>query len=296
MTKRPNVAALARYLASTPWACHPELLLQHLSLKLEAREEPAASPAAARPAAPRTGAIGVILIAGVIDQRPGWWNDTSTEQVGEVFDTFLADDSIKAIVLEIDSPGGSVAGLTELAAKIAAAKGQKKVVAVANTMAASAAYWLGSQAQEFYVTPSGEVGSIGVWTMHVDQSKAIEEMGLKLTLISAGKYKVEGNPWEPATEEMVAFTQGQVDGYYDQFVRAVASGRGVPQKAVREGFGQGRMLMAVPAQTENMVDGVASLDEVLGLLGAKLKTAGQTRAMLERRQHLTEAALDCDVG
>jgi signal peptide peptidase SppA len=146
---------------------------------------------------------------------------------------------------------------------ILSARAQKPVVAIANSLAASAAYWIGSQAGEFYVTAGGEVGSIGVWQAHQDYSKAMDEAGVKTTLISAGKFKVEGNPYAPLDEEAQGFMQSRVDDYYAAFTKAVAKGRGVPITQVRDGMGQGRVLGADAALAQNMVDGIASFDQVL---------------------------------
>ena len=153
--------------------------------------------------------------------------------------------------------------LAELATEIVKARAQKPVVAVANSLAASAAYWIGCSAGEFYVTPGGEVGSIGVWQAHFDYSKALEEEGVKPTLISAGKFKVEGNPYVPLDPEAQAFMQSRVDDYYNAFIKAVAKGRGVSVADVRDGMGEGRVLGADAALAAKMVDGIATFDDVL---------------------------------
>jgi signal peptide peptidase SppA len=213
--------------------------------------------------------VGIIPIRGVLAQRASaeyGFADTSTERVGRVFDEMMASPAIGAIVLDIDSPGGVVAGTPELADKVFRARGAKPVYALANSEAASAAYWLGSQADRLFVTPSGAVGSIGVWTMHQDVSKYMEAEGVKVTVVSAGKYKTEAHPWGELAEEAMAEMQRAVDGYYGQFVDAVARGRGVKASAVRSGFGEGRMVRGKEAVTAGMADGVATLDEVLGAM------------------------------
>ena len=128
----------------------------------------------------------------------------------------------------LDSPGGSVYGVSELADEIMNARAQKPVIAIANSLAASAAYWIGCSASELYVTPGGEVGSIGVWQAHFDYSQALAAEGVTPTLISAGKYKVEGNPYAPLGEDALGFMQSRVDDYYAVFTKSVARGRGVP--------------------------------------------------------------------
>jgi signal peptide peptidase SppA len=149
---------------------------------------------------------------------------------------------------------------------------------VANTLAASAAYWLASAASELVVTPSGEVGSIGVFAIHEDYSAALDRVGVKVSLISAGKYKTEGNPFEPLGEEAQAAVQGTVNDYYDMFIRAVARGRGVSQADVIAGFGEGRVVMAEQAVRLGMADRVATIDEVIGGLQAGSSKGKQVRA------------------
>jgi signal peptide peptidase SppA len=160
--------------------------------------------------------------------------------------------------------------VAELASEIVKAQAQKPVVAVANSLAASAAYWIGCSASEFYVTPGGEVGSIGVWQAHFDYSKALEDEGVKTTLVSAGKFKVEGNPYVPLDPKAQAFMQSRVDDYYNAFIQAVAVGRSVTVDDVRNGMGEGRVLGADAALAQRMVDGIASFDDVLARMQAKV--------------------------
>lgn len=213
--------------------------------------------------------IAVLPLYGVVTQRGNMVDDisgpgsTSTQKFTSALRQVLADDTVGQILIDIDSPGGSVYGVAELAAEIVKARAQKPVVAVANSLAASAAYWIGCSAGEFYVTPGGEVGSIGVWQAHFDYSKALEEEGVKPTLISAGKFKVEGNPYVPLDPEAQAFMQSRVDDYYNAFIKAVAKGRGVSVGEVRDGMGEGRVLGADAALAAKMVDGIATFDDVL---------------------------------
>ena len=213
--------------------------------------------------------IAVLPLYGVVTQRGNMVDDisgpgsTSTQKFTSALRQVLADDTVGQILIDIDSPGGSVYGVAELATEIVKARAQKPVVAVANSLAASAAYWIGCSASEFYVTPGGEVGSIGVWQAHFDYSKALEEEGVKPTLISAGKFKVEGNPYVPLDLEAKAFMQSRVDDYYNAFIKAVAKGRGVTVADVQGGMGEGRVLGADAALAAKMVDGIATFDDVL---------------------------------
>jgi signal peptide peptidase SppA len=241
--------------------------------------------------------IAVLPLYGVVTQRGNMVNDisgpgsTSTQQFTSALRQVLADDTVGQILIDIDSPGGSVYGVAELASEIVKARAQKPVVAVANSLAASAAYWIGCSASEFYVTPGGEVGSIGVWQAHFDYSKALEEEGVKTTLISAGKFKVEGNPYVPLDPEAQAFMQSRVDDYYNAFIQAVAVGRGVTVDVVRNGMGEGRVLGADAALTQRMVDGIASFDDVLARMQAKV-TGNAVRSQSQKGPSRLKQARD----
>jgi signal peptide peptidase SppA len=137
-----------------------------------------------------------------------------------------------------------------------------------DTLAASAAYWIASQADEIVVTPSGDVGSIGVLVMHDDVSKAEEMAGFKTTVISAGKYKAEGHPFEPLSDEARGELQKLVDDVYAMFVADVAQGRGTTAEAVRSGYGQGRLQLANDAVASGLADRVDTIDSTLEQLGA----------------------------
>lgn len=204
----------------------------------------------------------------------------------------VADPDVGAIVLDIDSPGGLVDHIPETAEEVRAAQAIKPVVAVSNTLCASAAYWIGSQAGEFVVTPSGEVGSIGVYAEHQDVSKAMESAGMKSTLISAGKYKTEGNPYEPLTSEARSAIQAGVDDYYSLFVKDVATGREATVSEVKSGYGEGRVLTAKRAVDAKLADRVDTLDGVVsGLLKRSRSTSDGSSALLagdEERKYTAE--------
>ena len=150
-----------------------------------------------------------------------------------------------------------------MADEIFRVKAQKPIYAVANSLCASAAYWIGSQCSKLYCTPGGQVGSIGVYIQHQDVSKEFEFAGVAVRLISAGKFKTEGNPYAPLNPDARAAIQTEVNNYYGMFIKAVARGRGVSIAAVRDGMGKGRCLQAKDAMLAGMIDGIATLDQVI---------------------------------
>ncbi len=266
----------------TPWAIVPErlailqeIIARHITgEKLDAEEVQMAIHGAKRPADRKTGNIAILPLFGTIFPRANMMTDvsgaTSAEMFGKKIDELVNDPEIGAIVMDVDSPGGQVIGVEELSRKIYDARGKKPIVAIANHEMDSAAYWIGTAADEVVITPSGEVGSIGVFAAHWDESAALEMEGLKLTLISEGKYKTEGNPYQPLTEEAQAFFQEMVGEAYDAFVKAVARNRNKTVGEVRNGFGEGRVVGARQAVSLGMADRIATLDETVGQLQRKL--------------------------
>lgn len=246
--------------------------------------------AASKPAIPSTGAIQVLQVFGTISPRANMLSDfsggTSAEQFTKQFRAALGDSRVSAILLDVDSPGGSVQGVPELAAEIRAARDSKPIAAVANHLMASAAYWIAAAAGEVAVSPSGETGSVGVFAMHMDESAALEAEGVKPTIISAGKYKTELSSVAPLTAEAKAEVQRQVDYYYGQFVDSLAASRGVSAAAVRDTFGQGRLVNAKDSLAAGMVDRIATFDDMVARLGSP-----QGRAAVMKRQAGASSAM-----
>lgn len=252
-----------------------------------------ARPASERALAGKPGAVAVIPIRGVIQPHLDEWEllgfAVSTDTIGRRVRAAVADPDVKAVVLAIDSPGGFVAGVPELAAEIRALRGAKPIVAQADHLMASAAYWIAAQADQVIASPSALVGSIGALAMHVEFSKMLEADGIKATIIAAGKHKADGNDIEPLSEGARAGIQGLVDDAYTRFVADVAKGRGVTAKAVRAGYGEGAVLAAGVALEAGLVDKVRSLADTLAALGVGPAAPGPVgrqppRALAARRR------------
>lgn len=292
--RRMKLLRLVTAFSQTPWALKADTFeaaraILHAAANGErANLEPLAGPPPKSPSGNSPGVIAVIPIWGVIANRAYMVEDicgpsgTSTERLQQSIQSALANPDVKAIVLDIDSPGGSVFGVQELADFIFSARETKPILANANSLAASAAYWIGTAASEFTVTPSGMAGSVGVYAAHMDASKAEEIMGLKTTLISAGKYKVEGHPYAPLDTEAAQSMQKSVDEYYSAFTASVAKYRGTGVAAVRDGFGEGRTVSAKEAAACNMSDGIATLDETIQR-AVKLARQAERNATAPRR-------------
>ena len=227
-------------------------------------------------APPRRGPVAVLPVYGILAHRlnvvSAMSGGTSSQLLAREIRAAVDDPKVDHLVLDLDSPGGSVAGMPELARAVREARQVKPITAVVNTLAASAAYWLAAGCTEIVSTPSGRTGSIGVFGVHVDASKRNEAEGLAYSLISAGRYKTEGNAFEPLTDEARAALQKSIDRVYAAFVADVAAGRNVSEAAVRGGYGEGRVLEAADALAAGLVDRVATFDDVLAELDAKAAT------------------------
>ena len=274
-----NFEQVARAVFGEPWAITPEMYATICGIVAERMTgyRPSADEiqerlgAIDRQTVPRgaskAGTIAVLPLLGVISQRANMMSamsgGTSTEQFGQAFNAAVADSSISAIVLDVDSPGGSIKGVTELHQTIMAARGAKPIVAVANSLMASAAYWISAAADEIVASPSAEVGSIGVVTQHADMSAKLEQEGVKVTTISAGRKKASGDPTQPLSEEALGDIQDRVNEVYGVMTADIAKGRGVGLREVRNGYGEGGLLSANLGLSAGMVDRVATLDQTL---------------------------------
>lgn len=270
---------------TTPWAVRPDFLMVMQSIverwaggvKLSAPEIQAAvgtGPADAEQRRQRTGpgAVGIVPIYGLLSPRahmvrnisgPG---GTSTEDVAHTVRRMMSDDSIGAIVLDIDSPGGNAYGVQELGDEIFSFRGQKKIVASVSPSAGSGAYWIATAADEVIVTPSGDVGSVGVFMAHENKSELMKREGREVTFVQAGKYKTEGHPYGALDDESKAYLQTRVDEIYGVFTKSLAKFRGVSVDAVRSEFGEGRMIPAAEAVKRGMADRVEPFDETVARL------------------------------
>lgn len=319
MNREQIIAALAAA-CGEPWAisrpyfdalrrAHEALTRGELNRELELfaklpEPEAAIHPATERAVSRRSGSVAVVPVHGVIANRATFFDllfggvTTPTSLVQNVA-AAMADDQVKAVVMDFDSPGGTVYGVQEAFDALIAMRGSKPLIAQASGSMASAAYWLASAADEIVAQPSAMVGSIGVYQMHEDWSKALDEMGVKVTYVATSAQKVEANPDEPLSEDARAHIQETVDDYMNLFVGAVSKGRGVPASTARgERFGEGRVYVAARAMERGLVDKVRPLSATLAAYGVTTpQPAATTRrsvAALSRELDLMSLDLDAD--
>ena len=228
------------------------------------------------------GDVALIHMRGPITYKSSWlsyyFGGACVEDLQAQFRVALSDPAVRTIVFRIDSPGGVVTMVPEFADELFAARGVKPIVAVADTLVASAAYWLAAQVETIYTSVSGCLGSIGVYLEHINFSQMLEQAGVKVTLIAHGDRKVDGHPSQPLSDEVKARIQARVDEVGAEFEVAVARGRGVTKKIVVETFGQGEVLRGQKAIAVGMADKRGTFTQVLARLTKAKMGAGMVLA------------------
>lgn len=275
---------IAQRLFNTPLMVHPaklDAIIAGLADRIGLGRYDAPEPWAFTSSAPQfnpengllmVGDVAVLNILGVLAHRGGLQADSSYilgyQTVARDFRTAMNDPAVRGIVLNMDTPGGEVAGAFDLAALIRGARGEKPIRAVAGDMAASAGYLIGSAADSIAVTQTGYLGSIGVVMRHVDFSQALSQEGIKVTHIFAGDSKTDGNPYEPLPEGVRSKFQAEIDGLYALFVDAVASQRGMKTEDVRAT--QAAVFRGEAAVAVGLADRIATPDQVIAELQAEI--------------------------
>ena len=232
--------------------------------------------------------IAVVSVIGTLVSRSGYLDAASGLQAyGDIADaiaTAMDDASVRGVILDVDSPGGEVGGLFDLVEQIQAIRSAsaKPLWAVANESALSAAYAIASAADRLYVTRTGEVGSIGVVAVHVDESGADAKAGLAWTFVFAGDRKVDGNAHEPLSERARATIQADVDRLYSEFCTLVSVNRGLTSEAARgTNAAIYRGELAIRA---GLADRLGTLDLAIAEMAAELDRAATARPSTNPRQ------------
>jgi signal peptide peptidase SppA len=221
--------------------------------------------------------VAIIEMHGVMGRRMNLFSKisggASTQMVQRDLQEAINSSRTHAVILAIDSPGGTVDGTQELANAVFAARGKKPVVALVE-QAMSAAYWVASAAEEIYISSeTAMTGSIGVVTRHIDVSRAEDKVGIKTTEVFSGKYKRVASEFAPLTDEGKAHLQALTDDIYAVFVNDVARNRGVSAEQALERMAEGRVFVGRKAIDAGLADGVSTIDALVQDLVAGRKPA-----------------------
>jgi signal peptide peptidase SppA len=232
--------------------------------------------------------VAIITTTGSLVNRGAWIGAnsglTSYEGIVAQFKAAANDPKVKSIIHDLDSPGGEATGAFEAADVIRAVSAVKPVTAFVNGLAASAGYALASGAKTILSVPSGVTGSIGVVMMHADYSRALANAGITPTFIHAGAHKVDGNPYEPLSQDVKADLQAEVDQLYALFTEKVAAGRGRRMSAKAARDTEARTFFGQQAKEIGLVDDLATFDEVfddMNRSAAKSRSAARSKATMD---------------
>lgn len=212
------------------------------------------------------GNVAVINIDGVIDKQmseieAACYGGADLAIIDAALNEVAKSSTLTHVVLNVNSPGGSVVGVEETGARIAELGKDREIHAYIDVMACSAGYWLASQADIIYANPSAIVGSIGVYMAVLDASKWMEDEGLRTQMIKAGKWKDTGSSHRPLTEEETERLQASVDRIHNQFKAAVTRNRAIPDSLME---GQWSAASEAPQLVDKI--GGLTLDEYVGAL------------------------------
>jgi len=226
--------------------------------------------------------VEVVKIKGYMDKLAGFpldaWGWASVSAARRVIDQAARDPEVSGIMMVIDSPGGSVDGLAELGDAVFAARKVKPVIAQIDGMAASAAYYVASQATAIYSHRMDMIGSIGTYMLLYDMSKMAEQQGVEAVLIATGDYKGAGSPGTEITTEQRADFQRIVDAFFADFTAVVDRGRGAKINGLA-GLADGRVFMAAEAQASGLIDGVQTFEETISSLRVHARKPSLATAM-----------------
>jgi len=227
--------------------------------------------------------VAVIPVMGVLEKRPNWisdfFGDTTYFAVGRAIQAAAADREVEKILLRIDSPGGTVDGLSDLGDTIRQVREKKPVIAQVEGLAASAAYYLASQATKIYASRTDLIGSIGTYMAVYDWSAMFAKEGVKPVVITSGKHKAAGFPGTEITDEQKAEFQRIVDFYFEDFLTAVSRGRGVA-KSVVKAAADGRVFPAEEAKSMGLIDGIRTMDETTSVLMGRQNRKSRAKVLL----------------
>lgn len=251
----------------------------------------------------RVGNVAVVPICGILVKHSHMVNGESQPRGTSTLDlqerlAAAVDSDAESILLLADSPGGSVFGINDAADLIAMAAQQKPVVAMAEDLAASGAYWLISQASRIYANATALVGSIGVYTLLMDSSREYEKSGYKMHLVKAGEFKGIGADGVAIDDTQLAVVQAEINSLYELFIGAVARGRGMNADQART-LADGRIHVGMEAMDNGLIDGITTTGGLLeymnqGLLpgGQKLQRTGGGLAIAATNYKLKEQTME----
>lgn len=229
-----------------------------------------------------TDGVAVIPIRGPLinaDIPDNWvkaFGITTYPNLQRAFAEASADSKVKSVLLDVNSPGGSVAGISDTTDALSSLRAVKPVHTFAGDLMASAGYWLGSNADRITAGKMSTVGSIGVIGTHIEYSREMENDGIKATVLRAGSEKALATPYEPLSDKAKAQMQARLDAVYGQFVEAVANNRGVSLASAMS-MAEGREYFGEAALRAGLVDTIGKFPDALAFAKQKVDNGNMRR-------------------
>ncbi|HEY5765597.1 MAG TPA: signal peptide peptidase SppA [Candidatus Deferrimicrobiaceae bacterium] len=223
------------------------------------------------------GKVGLVRITGLIAE-----SESAIEQIRK----FARDDSIQAIVLRVNSPGGGVGPSQEIYEEVRKLRGKKVVVTSMGALAASGGYYIACASEKIYANPGTITGSIGVIMNFVNVRDLVEKIGIRGMVVKSGEYKDIGSPVRDMKPGERRLLQGVIDNVHAQFVNAVAEGRGLDRKQVLA-IADGRIFSGEQARELGLVDTLGNLQDAVEEAGRMAKIEGEPKLVLPPKKRLS---------
>ena len=222
--------------------------------------------------------IGTIKISGTLvnEYSPAnrYWGEVSYDEVAAAAYAMAADESVKAVILDIDSPGGDANGIERGSSALSMLAKAKPMYTFTGAMMCSAAYWLGCEGKQIWATSLSTVGSIGVVAVHRSLEKAYAKEGIAVTVLRQGQYKMLLNPFEDLTPEARKMMEDQMSIIYGMFLGQVSDKRGISVAELASGAGQGQTFLGLQAVKERLVDQVGDYQKLVNQLRSRYASQG----------------------
>lgn len=248
---------------------------------------------AAKPAAKGTRMTAVLPVFGMITQHSSFWNElfggTSLDSLSRAFDMVMNEPKITDIVFQFHTPGGEIFGVKEFADKVYSARKLKPMCSVVDSQMSSAGYYIGSATDRVYVTPFGQLGSIGVILVWPDETEAMAKAGVKMNVRRIPATKADINYFESPSDSALEHIDSKLSDLYETFTKDVARHRDRDQDDVKKKFGAGREVNAATAIETGMADRIATFEQVLvwSASGTLARSIAQGPRAIEEDHHVS---------
>lgn len=215
--------------------------------------------------------IAVLYLNGEIMGGNGGEETIGSDKIAETIKEIRTKGKYKAIVLRINSPGGSALASDVMWREITLAKEKMPVVVSMGTLAASGGYYIAAPADKIFALPNTLTGSIGVFGMLVNAQKLLKDkIGVNIETVKFGKYADLGSPERPLTADEEAIIQNEIDKVYEDFISKVAQGRNLTKQQVDD-LAQGRVYSGIEAKQLGLIDEFGGLDDAIKFAAQKAK-------------------------